>query len=362
MSDDTLNDLELIKALAHSETLHPLVDGRRDLSSREPRSTDFILSGWVPTGFCTFAGDSGTGKTSAVFPMALAAAGLIKDGYGFPPVPFERRQVIYHSEDEEQLKRMLELLKGKGLIEGDVDEWLTVVPAQRLSIDKFLQDFDGTQLLPLRTTCDRDGQKLELSPLIVFDTYQECFALNDENNNSEVGHCISSLKKVLKDVTDGVWIVAHTAKGSRQGRVRGASAIEGVVNQTFSVIRRGKQIWMEVGKNRSELRARKVVLRPFRGPVELTDRWGYTKPEWVTVSFPDIPTEEELAAAESDRAESLLEAAKEALKDGPIGKTKLVNTLKGRRETKISAIDGWIKAGILVGERRSGTEMISLPE
>ena len=97
--------------------------------------------------------------------------------------PHERRKVIYHTEDVGQLKRMVELLRSEGLIEGDVDKWLMVVEAKRLTVDEYLEGFDGSQLLPYSTTCYRGDAKLELAPLIVFDTYQNV-AGNDENNNS----------------------------------------------------------------------------------------------------------------------------------------------------------------------------------
>ena len=362
MTDDIFGENELKQVLALAETPHPLIDGKWDLLSREPRSTDFILSGWVPTGLCTFAGDSGTGKTSAVFPMALAAAGLIRNDKGAQPPPHERRKVIYHTEDVGQLKRMVELLRSEGLIEGDVDEWLMVVEAKRLTVDEYLKGFDGSQLLPYNTTCYRNNETLELAPLIVFDTYQECFALNDENNNSEVGEGIVRLKQTLKDFTDGVWIVAHTAKGSRQGRIRGASAIEGVVNQTFKVLRRGKQLFMELGKKRSDLSARRMVLRAYTGPVKLTDRWGCPKPERVTVSFLDIPTKEEEAAAQNDKVELLWSSAEELLKDGPLGKTERVKALGGNKAATIKAVNGWLEGGKLAGRKVGQTERLSLPD
>lgn len=361
MTDDTFGENELKKVLALAEAPHPLIDGTWDLFSREPLSTNFILSGWVPTGLCTFAGDSGTGKTSAVFPMALAAAGLIKGDKGVQPPPHERRKVIYHTEDIGQLKRMVELLRSEGLVDGDVDKWLMVVEAKRLTVDEYLAGFDGSQLLPHYITCYRGDAKLEFAPLIVFDTYQECFALNDENNNSEVGEGIVRLKQALKDCTDGVWIVAHTAKGSRQGRIRGASAIEGVVNQTFKVLWRNKQLWMEVGKRRSDLSARAMVLRAHTGPVELTDRWGYPKPEVVTVSFLDRPTKEEVAAAENEKLEQLWSAAKELLQEGSMGRTALLTGLGGNKAATTKALNEWLKGGKLVGEKVGRREMISLP-
>ena len=361
MGNDPFGSALIKEALANAKPPHPLIDGSWDLSSRAPKSTNFILNGWVPTGICTFAGDSGTGKTSAIFPMALAAAGLIKDGRGVRPPAFERRKVIYHAEDVQQLKRMVELLKSDGLVEGDIDDWLMVVEAKRLPVERYCEDFDGTELQPFYSRCYRGDELLELPPLIVFDTYQECFAINDENNNSEVVQGIAKLKHTLKDHADGVWIVAHTAKGTSNRRVRGASAIEGVVNQTFSVSWKGNLLWMEVGKSRSDLFQKKMVLRAHQGTVGLIDRWGHQKLERVTVSFLDVPSEEERAAAEEEKLQRLWKRAQEALEKGPKTKTELTKLLGGRKDSAIKAIDGWLGAGRLVGVKGGKATLVLLP-
>ena len=141
----------------------------------------------------------------------------------------------------------------------------------------------------------------------------------------------------------------YTAKGSRRGRIRGASAIEGVVNQTFKVLWRGKQPFMEVGKKGLTFVCPQDDPRAYTGPVELIDK-GLPQARTRRTELPGpAPRRRRKRLPQNDKLELLWSCAKELIKDGSLGKTELVKALGGRKAATLEAVNGWLEGGKLVG-------------
>jgi len=99
----------------------------------EPMAPRFVIPGFVGYGLVIFAGTHGVGKTTALLPLAMVAAGLHR--YGDPLAPKHWRHVVYITEDAEQARRILTgIVKFGGLAlgVGTVRERLHIVEARRL--------------------------------------------------------------------------------------------------------------------------------------------------------------------------------------------------------------------------------------
>lgn len=97
----------------------------------EPKPPSWIIPGFIAKGVCVFAGGRGVGKTTAMLPMSLVAAGLHEEGY--PLAPYHWRHVVYITEDSDQLGRILAGLSWHLRLNVDVlRERVHAVDAKRL--------------------------------------------------------------------------------------------------------------------------------------------------------------------------------------------------------------------------------------
>jgi hypothetical protein len=227
--------------------IHPLAkfidfDGK----ARPPR---WVIPGFVGHGVTVIAGAPGVGKTTAILPLAMTAAGLHGDE-GLRPN--EWRHVVYVTEDVEQVLRILAGIINFSKLGIDIEvarERLHIVEAVRL---------DPTYVAKVgasyREKFTRIVDGVEVMPLVVLDTKSAVLAIESENDNSQA----SEMMAVLKQGFDGlpVWLVGHVAKPNLNRSdvasltTRGASAIDGDANQTiFLVLEKGQRFFL-LGKVR----------------------------------------------------------------------------------------------------------------
>lgn len=236
----------------------------------------WVIPGFIGHGVVVISGAQGVGKTTALLPLAMTAAGL----HGDPQLmPLHWRHVIYITEDIEQARRILAgvaIHGGLGIDPACVRERLHLVEAVRLDPpkvaavgktyrDQFARTVDGVAVLPL----------------VVLDTKSAVLAVDDENDNSKA----SAMMAALKQGFDGlpVWLIGHVAKptATRSERVnlssRGASAIEADANQTLSLSAEGEIRSLRQGKTRFESRWPELTINSFTATTSANDEFGNTE-------------------------------------------------------------------------------------
>lgn len=285
---------------------HPLA--RFVLATSAPMPPRWVLPGFIAEGLAVVAGGHGFGKTTALLPLALAAAGIHEAGY--PLAPKHWRHVVYVTEDVSQVQRVIAGLVGwLGVAPELVAERLHLVEARRLPAQEVVQ-VGGLY----RQKFARVVRGVDLPPLVVLDTQAAVLAVESENDNAELSAAIAALKQQFAGLP--VWLVAHVAKAvmSRSDAqtlsARGASAIEGDAHQVLYLVKEGAEDdatrWLVRGKTRFEARWRELQLRSYVDTVEVTDPWG--EPEELALRWSIA------RPAEGTRAERRAEAQQEARK------------------------------------------------
>jgi Mrp family chromosome partitioning ATPase len=216
-----------------------------DGSAAPPR---WVLPGFIGHGVLVVAGAHGVGKTTALLPLALTAAGLHGD---------------------------------------DLRERLHIVDAVRLD-PSFVAQVGTTYREQFTRTVDG----VELLPLVVLDTKSAVLALDNENDNSEASAMMAALKQGFAGLP--VWLIGHVAKAnlSRSDVTglssRGASAIEGMQTRPcFWCVKATRAIWCWARPVSSPdgLSLKSPAISPMRhlqdefGNVEIVVmRWGTAAP------------------------------------------------------------------------------------
>ena len=282
--------MDVLEALLHAATeppkpepkIHPLarfvdIDG----TAKPPR---WVIPGFIGHGVVVIAGAHGVGKTTALLPLALTAAGL----HGGELMPRQWRHVVYVTEDVEQARRILAgltLHSNLGIDLGRVRERLHIVEAVRLD-PAFVASVGTTY----REQFTRTVEGVEVLPLVVLDTKSAVLAIENENDNSEASSMMAALKQGFDRLP--VWLIGHVAKAnlSRNDALtsRGASAIEGDANQTMFLIREGESRYLVQGKTRFEAKwpeleitshtAQTVEPDEFGNMETVLLRWGIAAP------------------------------------------------------------------------------------
>jgi RecA-family ATPase len=283
-SNSDVNDLmqrdglDVLTALLESATeppkpepkVHPLarfVDF--DGTVKAPR---WVIPGFIGHGVVVIAGAHGVGKTTALLPLAMTAAGL----HGGQLMPHQWRHVVYVTEDVEQARRIMAGIVGYsnlGISLESVRERLHIVEALRLD-PAYVAQVGKTY----REQFTRVVDGVEVLPLVVLDTKSAVLALDNENDNSEA----SAMMAALKQGFDGlpVWLIGHVAKPNI-GRAdvtgltsRGASAIEGDANQTMFLVREGESRYLVLGKTRFEPRWPELEITSYTAQAPANDEYG----------------------------------------------------------------------------------------
>ena len=223
--------------------LHPLALGRA-VESGAGRVTmfEFIYDDFMSTGVNVVAGAPGVGKTTLIVPMALATAHLCPEDYVLKPAM--RRNVIIITESVVQVQRVVYSLYSWGFTGrsvADFDARVKVLSAQRLDpkvVAQVAEDYRGWTVENARA----DGSTYAALPLVVFDTANAVFDLENENDNAEVGRAMAYIKQAFQAFP--IIIVSHTAKLLGQGESdhlspRGASAWTGDAQGVYTVFKDG---------------------------------------------------------------------------------------------------------------------------
>lgn len=255
----------------------------------KPKAVRWVIPGFIGHGVVTIAGAHGVGKTTALLPLAMVAAGL--HGASDPLAPVHWRHTVYIVEDVEQAHRILAGLVGFSNLRLDADlvrERLHIVEARRLE-PSYVAEV-GTVYCKAFT---RTVEGVDILPLVVLDTKSAVLELQEENSNSEASAAMAALKQGFAELP--VWIVGHVAKPNI-GRaevaglsMRGGSAWEADANQVLFLVKEADQKrYLVRGKTRfeaqwSELQidthcADTVAPDEFGGFETVTMRWGIPTP------------------------------------------------------------------------------------
>lgn len=310
-----------------------------DGQTKPPR---WVIPGFIEHGVVVISGSAGVGKTTAILPLALTAAGL----HGGELMPIHWRHVIYITEDVEQAKRILAGIVNYGDLDiewADVRERFHMVPAKRLKPEVVASV--GTTYRDMFT---RTVQGVEILPLVVMDTKSAVLDVEDENSNSEASKMMAALKQGFNDLA--IWLTGHVAKNLNNATLglssRGAGAIEADANQTMFLFkdeddkrylrndkRRFEQKWtlFDLISNTKTIMAKDE----FGNPEEVTLRWAIARPGEI----PNKELAEQKKAERSEQGEKLklentrswlLNKAVEAWNLGtPYNKTGLKNAVSG---------------------------------
>ena len=244
----------------------------------------WTVPGFIGHGVTVISGAQGVGKTTALLPLAMTAAGL----HGDELKPVHWRHVIYVTEDIEQVKRILAgmRLDGKlGIDQEAVKERLHMVEAVRLD-PAFVASVGTTY----REKFTRTVNGVEILPLVVLDTKSAVLAIDNENDNSEASSMMAALKQGFDRLP--VWLIGHLAKAilnNTDGLTsRGAGAIEGDANQTLFLIKDGEKRFLKQGKTRFEPKWQELEISSytretlevdeFGNPETVMLRWGIAAP------------------------------------------------------------------------------------
>lgn len=225
---------------------HPLSFDRAVHSGVEKVSTfEYLLDDFISVGVNVLAGPPGIGKTTLAIPLAVSCAHLYPVDYTLAPLI--RRNIIIVTESVIQVQRVLYSLftwGNTGARASDFEERIKVIPSQRLDAEIVCQVAEEyrTWTVPNEMA---DGGTYDALPLVVFDTANSVFEIENENDNSQVGRVMALVKQSF----DGfpVIIIAHTAKALGDGdsgsslSPRGASAWSGDSHGIYQVFKDGEE-------------------------------------------------------------------------------------------------------------------------
>lgn len=206
-------------------------------SDETPVATNFVIDGFLSDEIFAIAGAPGTGKSSMLFQLAMAAAHLCPADYELKPIL--RRKVVYLTEDARQAENIIYAMKKWGGVTATSDEmhdWFSVIEVRRIK-PEYLEAFIEWKVSEKTVIQEgENGRKVGVPPLIVFDTAAATFDLENESDNSEVSDAISHVKHACSTNNTPLWIVAHSSKAQRNDtediQIRGASAWTGDVHGT----------------------------------------------------------------------------------------------------------------------------------
>ncbi len=310
----------------------------------------WVIPGFIAHGVVVISGSPGVGKTTAMLPLAMTAAGLHGDD---ALMPCEWRHVVYISEDVEQAKRILAGIAGDGNLNitlESVRERIHIVEAVRLD-----PAYVATVGKTYREQFTRVVDGVEVLPLVVIDTKSAVLALESENDNSEASAMMAALKQGFEGLP--VWLIGHLAK-QNLGRndvlnlsSRGAGAIEGDANQTMFLVREGDNRFLVLGKTRFEPQWPELAITSHTATITAKDEFG--KLEAVTLRWgiarPDQKSRKEAAeqaaalAREREEAtlrQDILKALESAWQAGdPLNRVGLRGRIRRKAEVVGNAVD-----------------------
>ena len=320
-----------------------------------PKQPKWIIPGFIGTGVVVIAGAHGAGKTTAILPLAMIAAGLIKSELE----PVEWRHVIYISEDVEQANRIITgAVKYSGLeINLDiVKERLHIVKAVRLDPKK-VAEAGATY----KEMFSRFVGGSEILPLVVLDTKSSVLALENENDNAEASKMMAVIKQDFADVP--VWLIGHSAKENFERKIlkssRGASAVDADANQTIFFINESSKRYLVQGKTRFEPKWQELEITSHTFEVAAPDEFGNWEPLTLRWSISAPPTQSRkdaiqhaasIARIEQDvrLQKDIVAKVEDAFNEGiPLNKTGVARLIKRKKSDVVAMLDDLLSKGKL---------------
>lgn len=255
----------------------------------EVKPPRWVIPGFIAQGVVVIAGAHGVGKSTALLPLAMVAAGL--HGEGDALAPRHWRHVVYITEDVEQARRILAGIVGwggLGLHMGTVGERLHIVEARRLEPAYAVQVSNTYREQFTRTV---DG--VEVLPLVVVDTKSAVLAQEEENSNTEGSEIMAYLKQDFQGLP--VWVIGHVSKANlnrsnaSELSMRGGSAFEADAHQVLYLVKEAdERRYLVRGKTRFEAEWAELQIQSktaatlahdeFGNLETLVMRWGIASP------------------------------------------------------------------------------------
>jgi hypothetical protein len=326
---------------------------------------EYVLDGLIQSGVVLIAGSAGAGKTTQLVPIATRVAHLCDPADTLKPLL--RRKIIWVSEDPRQVLRILRSMKESnhlgGKSDAEVSEWFKIVSAARLAPEIVAQVAPIYESMAVDNTSN-DGVVYETNPLVVFDTTNSSFDLDNESDNSEVGRAMATLKSRFHSMP--LWLVAHLAKALKRADVadfsaRGAGAWEADANQVLYIIKEddGKR-WLEIesAKHRFMAKADGIMFDAAYNTISTHDMLGNPIKESLIHGVPqvmsangraDIKKQKEVdrkagedfarTQAENARKQIAIDALRQLKHGEYLTKDELFTRMKGDKAKTLALID-----------------------
>ena len=255
-----------------------------DISSLKP--IDYLIQGFWAHSFFVLAGQPGVGKTTAVISACMVMAGFqIGDT---PLISKTRRKTIFVTEDSDQITRTLfAYAKHFHIRPQDLLNWFVVIDAKRSDVKDLLTLAHNV----LRHTVDN------IRPHLVLDTANSTMAIDNENDNSEVGSYLAALKQtIFVQMHTPISILTHTNKTiSRQdsdAMARGASAFTGDATLTgILFMDEDNTRYLKLTKTRYEPDFREIRFDSQLFPEIVIDQYGEPQTMLCRIAIPQPSTE-----------------------------------------------------------------------
>ena len=291
---------------------HPLSLGNaKESGASTVTMFEYIYDDYMSTGVNVVAGAPGVGKTTLIVPMALATAHLCPSDY--PLMPKVRRNVIIITESVVQVQRVIYSLYSwgyTGMSTHDFEDRVRVIPAHRLD-PKVVAEVAEEYRHWVVDNETADGGVFPALPLVVFDTANAVFDLENENDNAEVGRAMAYIKQAFAAFP--IIIVAHAAKINGMMETdslspRGASAWTGDAQGVYTVFKDGDSEdaprVLKVAKVRFPTAFSELTFDLVTNKERHKDVLGFDKDVWFSHSVARPLKQGERAQLKEDRKEA----------------------------------------------------------
>jgi nitrogen regulatory protein PII len=317
-------DLSALSRLGLTDTLKTesrLIRVPRLSDYRSIKPIEFLLDGQIPVGSLTIAGVRGGGKTTMLVSLASIMTGSCVGLH--PMMPKVKRKVIWVTEDEDQIHRIIVAMINTGEIADPELFWdrFIMIRAKRsepMELARALGELGEAEGL-LVNVFERGEHVAQ--PLIILDTVAATLEIKEENSNSDVSRAVAAVRQSIPQAS--VWFVTHVAKGMgrtdtlREMTARGASAFESDV-QGNAVLAIEDDLpdkrFLILGKKRVDVDRNEITATRLRWETETSAVWGDRKERvsYVTVEQTDQEERQEAVEEARETANERFEEAWEA--------------------------------------------------
>ena len=274
---------------------------------------EYVINGFLSCGVLYLGGGHGVGKSTFLAPITALVTGELPKQFDGLCVTLNRR-VIYFAEDPDQMKRCRHaLVKYHGMTENrDVFHIRRAerrTPAQVATLLK--------ALMAEHTITGPNGYQIK--PLVIFDTTNANFEIENENDSQMVGKFIASMKENAPGAP--VWVIGHVAKALLRADLeeltgRGSGAWEADAQQTAFIFADEKvdkdARFLGVKKCRFEPEYREVKLKTETAREIISTPWDEDQ---TIVLRHGMPTRCSKAERERAKEEAKIEKAAAAVND-----------------------------------------------